>query len=148
PPAGRGLVSPRMWRPNTRRELRPLTRDGEAMYLVTSPFEMGVGASVAVPPGVHDLAPVGSVVYDLIPFQFADHYLTDPTEAARYHAHRTLMNESDLLCALSAFTQQEVITKLGIPPERVVSIGAGVPEGFRPAEPDAPLPGLVHHAVP
>jgi glycosyltransferase involved in cell wall biosynthesis len=148
PPAGDVPLPTSLWRPNTRRELRKLTADGKAMYLVTSPFELGAPASAALPVGVHDLAPVGTIVYDMIPFRYPEHYLADPVLAARHHSHLTLLADCDIFFAISEFTRRDVMEFLRVAPDRVVSIGAGVPNGFGRPEPGALRAGLAHAAVP
>ena len=148
PPIPDLRIPPAMWRPNTRSELRRLTRQGDVCYLVTSPFETGAGVMPALPPGVQDLTKVAAIVYDLIPFLFPEHYLADPTELGRQHAHLTALRECDLLLAISEATRNDVIRVLGLPADQVATIGSGLPEGFHPPAADALLPWLARRAVP
>jgi hypothetical protein len=89
PPVADLKIPSAMWSPNTRGDLRRLAQQDETCYLVTSPFETGAGVMPALPPGVQDLTKVAAIVYDVIPFLFPEHYLGEPTELGRQHAHLT-----------------------------------------------------------
>ena len=148
PPVADLKLPPASWRPNTREEMRRLTRQGDVCYLVTSPFETGAGVMPALPPGVKDLVKVAAIVYDLIPFLFPEHYLVNPTELGRQHAHLIALRECDLLLAISEATRNDVLRVLDLPAERVATIGSGLPTGFHPPAAGAPLPWLARRIVP
>jgi glycosyltransferase involved in cell wall biosynthesis len=114
--------------------LRRLDDDGATGYLMTSPFERVRPTSSFLPRYVADSGmPIAAVLYDLIP-EIIDVY--PPNLMPGYRARRELIKQVDLVLALSENTRRDAIERLGIPRERVVVIGAGASDFFRP-----PLPG-------
>jgi glycosyltransferase involved in cell wall biosynthesis len=116
-----------------------LLEDCDAL-LIASPFEEGPG--LAIPDSRDGLEHVRvlAIVYDLIPYRFAERYLSDPLGSRRYHARLQLLREADGLLAISEATRQDTIHHLDIAPHRVVNIFGGVSDEFTPitdAERDA-----------
>lgn len=71
------------------------------------------------------------IVYDIIPYLYPDPYLRLPSDAAKYEAHLRVKLGADRLLAISETTRLDLIRHLGIDPDRVVTIGAGVePSAF------------------
>ena len=101
---------------------------------VNSPFEL---------PAVTDLLPpvrarrLVTTCYDLIPYLFPDHYLSDPQASAAYRRRLGLIATSDMVVTDSQSAADDVTAYLGVPQRKVRVIGAGVASEFRP--PDTPL---------
>jgi glycosyltransferase involved in cell wall biosynthesis len=114
--------------------LRRLDDDGATGYLITSPFEKVRPASSFLPQYVVDSGmPIAAVLYDLIPEIIS---VYPPKLMPGYRARREIIKHVDLVLALSDHTRRDAIERLGVPPERVVVIGAGASDFFRP-----PVPG-------
>jgi glycosyltransferase involved in cell wall biosynthesis len=101
------------------------------IYHIGSPFELGVPLDHLWPPSVRHLRFV-ITVYDLIPHLFPDIYLLDPSFRRRYEARLELIRRADRVLAISRSSADDVIEHLGIAPDRVDLVGAGVSERFRP----------------
>ncbi|MBK1692015.1 glycosyltransferase [Ectothiorhodospira mobilis] len=78
-----------------------------------------------------------ATLYDLIPLVESDTYLDNPVVAAHYHRKLEELRRAGLLLAISEYSRREGIQHLGLDPERVVNIAAGVDPRFRPR----PVPG-------
>jgi glycosyltransferase involved in cell wall biosynthesis len=114
---------------------RPLERARAArvrVYHVMSPFELGRSLDEIWPPWVRCRPDTKTVVtlYDLIPLIFADHYLREPHERARYLARLELVRSADHVLALSQTTANDAIERLHLRPECVTVIDAGVASSF------------------
>ncbi|MCG5534668.1 glycosyltransferase [Ectothiorhodospira mobilis] len=73
-----------------------------------------------------------ATLYDLIPLVESDTYLADPVVAAHYHRKLEELQRAGLLLAISEYSRREGIQHLGLDPERVVNIAAGVDPRFQP----------------
>jgi len=71
-------------------------------------------------------------VYDLIPLRAPSHYLPTPAGAERYQARARWVASSDLVLAISEHVRREVMDLLGVSPDRVVNVGAGVSPSMSP----------------
>jgi glycosyltransferase involved in cell wall biosynthesis len=103
------------------------------LYYATSVFELGMDLDDAWPryvrrPGVL----LAVTVYDLIPLIYAHHYLRDRSAKVRYRTRLGLIQQADLVLAISEATAEDVVRLLDIPPARVVTIGTGVSDMWRP----------------
>lgn len=78
--------------------------------------------------GVYTVA----TLYDLIPLQDAG-YLGRSRSRDWYFRRLDALKRCDLLLSISAWVRQDAIDRLGIAPDRIVNIGAGVNESFTPA---------------
>ena len=96
---------------------------------VNSPFEMLDLADVAVPVEARRLA---VTCYDLIPYRFAEAYLTDPFAAARYRARLGLLASCDAVVADSQSAADDLAELVGIDRRRLHVIGGGVGGEFVP----------------
>ena len=76
-----------------------------------------------------------ATLYDLIPLFFPEAYLGDPTVKRSYMRHALSLKRADILLAISESTRREAIDVLRISPERIVTIGAGLDQGFQGGEP-------------
>jgi len=114
--------------------LRRLDDEGATSYLMTSPFERVRPASSFLPRYVADSGmPIAAVLYDLIP-EIINVY--PPKLMPGYRARREIIKHMEMILTLSEHTRRDAIERLGIPTERVVVIGAGASDSFRP-----PVPG-------
>jgi glycosyltransferase involved in cell wall biosynthesis len=92
------------------------------------------------PSGVASVA----TLYDLIPLHNADEYLGHPRVRQWYEQSVEILRRSDRLFAISEWVRQDAIQRLGLSPERVVTIGAAVDASFTPADPDPLASGELH----
>lgn len=124
----------------------PALGRGATYFHVMSPFELGVPLEQLWPPAVRrpDVR-LAVTLYDLIPLLFPDPYLLDASTRARYMARLQLIRAADLVLAISQSTREDAIRLLGLRPERVHVIDAGVADDFRPPPGDraAVVAGLV-----
>lgn len=71
-------------------------------------------------------------LYDFIPLVFAEKYLVNPGYKAWYMRRLAMLQRFDLLLCISEATRADAIRYLGIPPERLAVIHAGVGNEFQP----------------
>jgi glycosyltransferase involved in cell wall biosynthesis len=74
-------------------------------------------------------------LYDLIPLVQRDTYLASPNTCAYYERKLASLRRAGGWLAISEFSRRQGIERLGLDPERVVDIAAGVDPQFRPLEP-------------
>jgi glycosyltransferase involved in cell wall biosynthesis len=111
---------------------------GRVAYHVMSPIELELPAPLVLSrSGLVRSDALVVVLYDLIPLIFADRYLTDDRVRLPYLARLQLVRDADLVLAISEHTRRDGIEHLGLDPARVVTIGGGASEAFRPAAPGA-----------
>jgi len=113
--------------------LRSLDAEGITAYLMTSPFERARPVPALPRYVAKSSVPIVTVLYDLIPEIIEVH---PPELMKAYRSRRELIKQLDLILTLSEHTKRDAIERLGMPPESVVTIGAGASDFFR-----APLPG-------
>ncbi|MBU3689415.1 MAG: hypothetical protein B7C54_01670 [Acidimicrobiales bacterium mtb01] len=130
-------IDVRPWKPELVREVV----DRDAWYIATQ-LMLHPMTLDPVPRAVSEARlPVAAVMYDVIPERFPSRYLNHP-QSRQLSAVRTMLARSlDGLLAISSFTAETACRELGVPMNRVVSIGAGVGEVFTPSK-DDPWPGL------
>jgi glycosyltransferase involved in cell wall biosynthesis len=90
--------------------------------VVSSVGELLPGATTAV------------TFYDLIPLVEKERYLSIPMIREHYYRKLDHLQRAGGLLAISEFSRQQGIAKLGIDPERIVNIAAGVDPRFRPLD--------------
>ncbi|MDP9108510.1 MAG: glycosyltransferase family 4 protein, partial [Pseudomonadota bacterium] len=100
--------------------------------IVSNPFEGWCESGIEPLPASYGTALQVALVYDFIPYLFAEHYLTDPAYKAWYLARLAALGRFDLLLAISEATRQDAIRILGIEPERVINISGAVSPLFQP----------------
>ncbi|HEX4904074.1 MAG TPA: glycosyltransferase [Acidimicrobiales bacterium] len=132
------LTSPKLqW--NTQSVLRSVAESagGPLAYFLMSPFEMSLRAEGDVPPhALRGSMPVLTTLYDLIPFRMADRPpWNDEKLLRRYRGRVETFHHLDLILTISEHTRRDAIELLGLDPNRLVSIGAGVSPYFRPEQP-------------
>ncbi|HEV8601945.1 MAG TPA: glycosyltransferase [Gaiellaceae bacterium] len=114
----------------------------ERVYHVGSPAEVSVSLDDLWPGSAQSMRLVVSL-YDLIPRVFTEIYNDDPVVRRKYEIRLELVRRADRILAISRATAADAIEYLGIPSEKVVDVGAGVAEHFRPpADRDAAYEGL------
>jgi len=97
--------------------------------LIMNPFELEPGYHPPAKP-LNGLC-VSAIVYDFIPQVFPETYLADSNEARRYRSRLATIEGYDTLLAISESTRSDAIRRLGIKPEKVVTIGGAVDECFK-----------------
>src|SRR5436309_291837 len=101
------------------------------IYHVTSPIELERPLGDLWPPWpLHRDARTVVTLFDLIPLVFADHYLADAGIRERYTARLELLRCADHVLAISQTSADDAEDRLGIDPERITVIDAGVSERF------------------
>ena len=101
------------------------------LLLVASIFEgFGDDAVTTFPPDVNG-PPTISICYDLIPLLRPDIYLENPVMRRFYYRALLELQHSAGLLAISASSQAEIVAGLGLAPDRVANIMAGVGPHFR-----------------
>ncbi|MEO7519353.1 MAG: hypothetical protein ABIY58_11405, partial [Acidimicrobiales bacterium] len=103
----------------------------DAVYVVLSPME-GFRPTLMLPAHVSRRGwPLAVVVYDLIPTILGGTYLKGWLHRA-HHQRLDLVRQADLVLTISEHTRRDVVHHLDVEPGRVVVIGAGTSEWFRP----------------
>src|SRR5919201_3166431 len=95
---------------------------------VASPIE-NVPLEQLLPPYTRGLRVVVTL-YDLIPKLFPEVYLGETATLAWYGMRLELVRRADRVLAISEATARDAVDELGVPAERVVTVGAGVSEAF------------------
>lgn len=100
---------------------------------ISSVFE-GWYAQSAVPGRLSDLPGViiSATLYDIIPLLFPDWYMPTGPLKHFYHQKYRLLQECDLLLAISEASRKDAINYLGIAPEKIVTIAGAAEDRFRP----------------
>jgi glycosyltransferase involved in cell wall biosynthesis len=107
---------------------------GAFAYHLMSPMELDHPAPLTFSrAGFERAAVVVATLYDLIPLIYSGRYLADPRVREPYLARLELLRRADLLVAISEHSRRDAIERLSIDPVRVVSIGGGASDFFRPA---------------
>jgi len=124
---------------NTSGLFHRLSSSGPVAYHIMSPLEGPRPVQSTLPIYVfrHGL-PIVCTIYDLIPEIF-DVFPKGTAYGRLYRLRRDLLRHADLLLAISRSTREDAIEHLAVDPGRVVDIGTGASEFFRPrAEGDNP----------
>ena len=102
------------------------------MVVVGSLFE-GLGEDIATSVSQYVATPTAVILYDLIPLVFKDMYF--PTTSATsdwYYKKLEQLKQAELLLAISESSGSAAVNLLGIAPDRVANISAGVDAHFQP----------------
>jgi glycosyltransferase involved in cell wall biosynthesis len=119
------------------------------IYHLLSPFELDETVEGIWPAAARESpAALAVTVYDLIPDLFAGQYLADPGQARRYRTRLELVRAADRVLAISEATRRDAIDRLGLRPERVVNVGAGIAPQFAPPASRAEAQARAAAAVP
>jgi glycosyltransferase involved in cell wall biosynthesis len=122
---------------DTLRTIGPVGRVGETdlsrarIFHSLSPFELDQDVDGIWPRSIRE-SPIELVVtlYDLIPEVFPARYLADVGQRRRYRARCELIRAAGAVLAISGATRAEAIGRLGLHPEQVSSVGAGISPQF------------------
>ena len=101
---------------------------------IVSHFE-GQGGNAVTGVGSWRRLRTAVVLYDLIPWIHADHYLAEPQTKSWYYSKIDSLKRADLLLSISASTRTEAIEHLGFDVADVVNISAAVDSHFTPKRP-------------
>jgi glycosyltransferase involved in cell wall biosynthesis len=121
---------------------------GSAVYHVGSPFEHVPIDRLWPPQARSGRMRLVVTVYDLIPEVFPDFYLASAPARRWYSSRIELIRRADRVFAISHATANDVITRLGLREEKVVMVGAGVSDRFRPPDDHAAALRSATQAVP
>ena len=94
---------------------------------VNSPFELLPYGEVMAPVRARRLV---VTCYDLIPYRFPDRYFTHPVARARYRVRLNMLLAADAIVTDSQSAADDVADLLGVGPDRLTVIGAGVGPQF------------------
>jgi glycosyltransferase involved in cell wall biosynthesis len=119
----------------------------EGIYHIGSPVELEIPLDHLWPSAFRHLRYVATL-YDLIPRRFPEIYLRDPTVRRKYEVRLELIRRADRVLAISQSSADDAIVQLGIAPERVRVVGAGVSERFAPPASRARALGAARNAMP
>ena len=108
--------------------------NGPIAYHVMSPMQAPYDIDCVLPRAIERADALVAVVYDLIPFLFADPYLMRDNSVEHHLGRLRHVKTADLLLAISERTRLDFIEHLGVDPDRIVNIGTGVSALFTPAE--------------
>jgi glycosyltransferase involved in cell wall biosynthesis len=111
-----------------------LRRRTAPVHLVASPFEGSSFDEMLPPPTRLGSASLATVLYDLIPLRYPEHYLADPITRRRYSARCELVRGADAVLAISEQTARDATDLLGIAPRRVHVVGCAPSGDFRPPD--------------
>jgi len=104
------------------------------VFHALSPFDLAVETSAIWPSQADARDLVLSVtVYDLIPARDPATELVDIGERRRYRTRLELVRSAAALQVLSAAVGEDLVTRLGVAPQRVHVVGAAPDDRFRPA---------------
>lgn len=108
-------------------------------YLQSCLFELHKSAEELFPEPLARFKPrLCTIVYDLIPWLYPEHYLTTPYLTQRYRYQLGLLDAMDQLFAISECARQDAIRLAHLQPERVHTIYGGIdPERWPPPNPAA-----------
>jgi glycosyltransferase involved in cell wall biosynthesis len=121
-----------------------------ALYHVMSPFELDRSLAELWPSWLRGGATRTVVtLYDLIPLVFHDHYLREEAHRAHYLARAELVRAADQVLAISRATAADAERLLGVKPERITVIDAGVASRFAGTyDADEPAWRVLRHPLP
>lgn len=143
------LAASPLLRRATAAAVRELEAEGPAAYHVMSPVELSPPVETVLPPHLFAAGmPVVTTLYDLIPLSDPDRYLENAALDRRYRLRLEVFAQADLVLAISDHSRTEAIRILGLRPERVAVIGAGVSPFFHPAADRAAATAHVRSALP
>lgn len=101
-------------------------RAESGVFLVGSPFEESNDMEGVLPRWAQTSSwQVASILYDLIPLRFPDHYLADLGFRTHYLTRLPLLRRADRLLAISEASRQDAVELLGIHRDRIDVIWAG-----------------------
>jgi len=115
--------------------------DGLDVLLLLNPLEMALGFDPPAKP-LNGLK-LAAIVYDLIPLLFQEEYFPywrGPGLVPRYLQSLIRLRSYDALLAISEATRRDLVSLLGLSPDRVVSIGSASEGTFFVPDRTDPMP--------
>jgi len=104
---------------------------GADVLLVTSFFEVGSCYSTSLQHAALEGMPTAVIAYDIIPLLFPERYLPSDNFIDRWYRGKVEeFKKFDLFLAISEATRRDLIEHLGIEPERIRMVGAGLDDAF------------------
>jgi len=88
-----------------------------------------------------------ALFYDLIPLDFAQRYLASSASRMDYVASLAWLKCYDAFAAISRFTADGLIGRMGIEPAKVFVSGVAVRPALEPVEGEAPIPFAVRRSI-
>jgi glycosyltransferase involved in cell wall biosynthesis len=133
---------------NTAGALRRAVEEGPTVYHLLAPFEPSDHVTSWLPGNViRGDVPLAVTAHDLIPEAMG--LLGRGSRDERFYRIRTrLLSHADLLLANSEQTRRDLVEHLGVSRDRVIVVGAGGSEYFRPPQPGEIPAQLVRSALP
>jgi glycosyltransferase involved in cell wall biosynthesis len=128
-------------------EFRRAQQVKPTIYFMMSPFEWTGNLGLMPCYVAESRVPLVVTLYDLIPLVFAEKYLQGEN-GIKYLTRLQTIKSADLFLAISAHTRQDAIDHLGLNPEKVAVIGAGVSGYFQPSPNKTSSLKLVHDCLP
>ncbi len=121
----------------TAAEMRAGTDAGPVALHMMSPFNVNGSSLAQYPPAE---IPMIATVYDLIPLLYPEQYFPRERDRTFYLARAGILRRADLLLSISESARQDAIVHLGVSPDIIVNIGAGIDEHFKPLRAGETLP--------
>lgn len=145
-PAGVNAQSDNAWlRRAAQRTMRHAIEGTGADIVWHSSVVEGYSEDVLLP----DAQPSGmasvATLYDLIPLQSADIYLSHPRARKWHEQSIATLKRCDCLFSISEWVRQDAIERLGLPPHRVINIGTGIDSSFRAPDINAAASDELRH---
>ena len=98
------------------------------VVLITTLFEGYLDDFAASIGALDDSVPVAVIFYDLIPFLYPDHYLSDPVISKWYAERLETLKKADFLLSISKASMSEAIDHLGVQENQIVNISSAISE--------------------
>lgn len=115
--------------------LPELVASGPLVYHVASPFSLDLGLGELLPRSLRG-TPLAVTLYDSIPL-VAGLVVHDQLRHL-WAARGRVVQDADLVLSISDFTAEDGIRRLGLAPEKLRTVGTGVPQN----PPELPVPNL------
>ena len=116
---------------NSAAEMDEAMNEGPSALYVMSPFADDTANTTL---RLHARVPVIATLYDLIPLLHPDLYLNYAAYRVNYMARIERLRRADLLLAISESARKDALELLGLPPDRVATIGTGIDPQFKPLD--------------
>jgi glycosyltransferase involved in cell wall biosynthesis len=116
-------------------DVRPLAaEDGIRIFHVMSPFSPPPASRLFPPPLARIGARLAVTLHDLIPLIYPETYLHLPAVRGWYRARLKLIQEADLVIAVSNSAKADAVRLLGIDPERIKVTHEAASAVFQPSD--------------
>lgn len=113
-------------------DLHKFEQNALPAYWIMSPFEMEPFETLYPTVVSERRLPLVVTLYDLIPLIHSEVYLADPATRLAYTTNLELLRLADLILAISESAKEDAVRLLGLAPEKIAVIHAGVSRFFCP----------------